>query len=207
MKTLSVDGGDDDTEITSLTLRTWRTALPFDFSIDDHPRYRPNVSIQINWAEERSFRDCGNPKFFEKVFKAAFRALPLSTVETMHLGTFPVVWNQFLHCDDESELLLKAFVPCMGSSHLRNLVLDGSRCAECLPKLLEYPGLDLPLPALETLVLIDPLFCESSVERLYECLQSRTQEMMLQTLVVVGAGGETINRLRTVVEEIESEET
>ncbi|KAK7044156.1 hypothetical protein VNI00_007876 [Paramarasmius palmivorus] len=197
IKTLSADGN-DDIDGSSLTLKAWHTTLPFDFSLDDHPRNSPNLSVTIDWSDCDYVYDSTDSPFFDNVFKAAFRALHLPALETMQIGSFPHDDHEFL-----TIVLVHAFMPRLWSVPLRTLVVNG--CVDYLPRLLTWYERGRPLPALETLVLTSIDLNEELVEDLYDCLECRSEEgLQLQKLIVRESGSWSgMGKLREVVGEVD----
>ncbi|KAK7051616.1 hypothetical protein VNI00_004595 [Paramarasmius palmivorus] len=145
VKTLAVDG-DNGYRGLSFTLRAWHDNLPFDSILDQSPLSSPDLTINVGWSNHHRTPDnFGDPEFFEMVFLAAFGALHLPALETLHLGAFPK------SIGIEIQVIL---MPHLWTCPLRTLILHVERCALYLPELLvlQQDNSSLSVPSLETLV-------------------------------------------------------
>ncbi|EEB94612.1 hypothetical protein MPER_06544 [Moniliophthora perniciosa FA553] len=184
LKTVAVDGDDDGIA----TLRAWNSAdMPCDFTFHTAPAPTPGISVVIEWqgAPEEAWEHGQEvSRIFSELLEAAFRALPMPALETLHLGAFP--GRDYLH----SDFLVDILEPhLLWSRNFRTLITRTEHCAEfILAASFHQPDgrSGLPFPALETLVLLEAsCFVNNMDVALLGCLNRRAEKgIKLKKLVL-----------------------
>ncbi|KAK7051617.1 hypothetical protein VNI00_004596 [Paramarasmius palmivorus] len=191
--------GDGEFRATSFTLMMWELKV----SNTSTPLPSPNLLVMLDWTD-REENALANPVFFEEVFQAAFSALPLPHLETLHLGCFPK------EAMSKFGLFKRALRPHLWSSTLQTLILHVEHCVEYLPAMLVHQPDNgpLPLPALETLLFTSVKFDRRIVERLVRSLRTRSDQGVKLRKVIMDGGcaneaGRAMYSFREAVEHVE----